>query len=640
MLQWTRLLWRVPSDGNRPTFQSSFSVVFEMIAPNEIPLSQRVSHDLLPYVRKPGQYIGQEINGLVKPGDWANADVRVVIGFPDTYALGMSHLGCQILYWLCNHTPGVCAERTYCPELDAEQRMRDRRIPLFTWDSRQPVGDCDIFAVSLQYEMVFTSFLTMLDLAGIPFRRDERDDSHPLVIVGGPQADNPEPVADFVDLVVMGDGEESMASILRVYKELQESGVRRRDMIEELARRFEWIYAPGLYDVTYRDDGTVRAVTPNSPRVPSVIQRCKTMDFEEAPFPLRPLVPYADVIHDRIAVEIMRGCPQRCRFCHAGYTKRPLGLRSVDKIVEIADSMWRSTGIDELGLLSLSTADYPQLRELTQAVAERFHPRGVNISVPSLRVDKMLANIPQLITGVRKGGLTIAVEAANDDMRRAIRKKVTDGHLLDGVRAAFGAGWKNVKLYFMTGFPGERSADVDGIYDLSRQVSEVRREFGKPPASVTASVGWLVPKPYTPFQWAAQPEPEYFWDVRRRLRDLSRSNRGAVKVRMHNIERSGLEAVFARGDRRLSPVVASAWRLGARLDGWDEHFKSDIWKRAFEEVGIDPGFYAHRERDADEVFPWSHLNGGPPTPYLRRQYEDVFRQIAPSDGVELPVLSA
>lgn len=612
---------------------------FLVIASNRTSLADRVSHDLLPYVLKPSQYIGQEINGLVKPGDWEKAEVRVVIGFPDTYALGMSHLGCQILYWLCNHTPGVCAERTYCPEIDGEQRMRDRNIPLFTWDTRQPVDKCDIFAVSLQYEMVFTSLLTMLDLAGIPFRRDDRDDSHPLVIVGGPQADNPEPVADFVDLVVLGDGEESMASILRTYKELQANGVRRRDMIEILAKRYDWIYAPGLYDVSYKNDGTVASITPKSGELPLMIQRCKTLDFEEAPFPLQPLVPFADVVHDRIAVEIMRGCPQRCRFCHAGYTKRPLGLRSVETILEIAESMWRSTGIDELGLLSLSTADYPQLRELAQAVAERFHPRGVNISVPSLRVDKMLAHIPSMVSGVRKGGLTIAVEAANDDMRRAIRKKVTDGHLLDGVRSAYEAGWKSVKLYFMTGFPGERWEDVDGIYDLSRQVSEARREISNAPASVTASVGWLVPKPYTPFQWAAQPEPDYFWEVRTKLRDLARSKKSAVKIRMHNIERSELEAVFARGDRRLSAVIEKAWQMGARLDGWDEHFKPDLWKRAFEEVGIDLGFYAHRERGADEVFPWSHLNGGPPTPYLRRQYEDVFQQIAPSGEMPLPVLS-
>ncbi len=611
-----------------------------MIAPNIMPLADRVSHELLPFVRKPSQYIGKEINGLAKEGDWGKADARVVIAFPDTYALGMSHLGCQILYWLCNHTPGVCAERTYCPELDAEQRMRDRNIPLFTWDTRQPVADCDILAISLQYEMVFTSVLTMMDLAGIPFRREHRDDTHPLVIVGGPQADNPEPVADFVDLVVLGDGEDSMASILRTYKELKASGMRRRDMIEEFAKRYDWIYAPGLYDVHYHVDGTVREIAPKSSTASPLIHRCKTMDFENAPFPLRPLVPFPDVIHDRIAVEIMRGCPQRCRFCHAGYTKRPLGLRSVDQILEIAESMWRTTGINELGLLSLSTADYPQLRELAQRVSERFHPRGVNISVPSLRVDKMLAHIPSMVSGVRKGGLTIAVEAANDDMRRAIRKKVTDGHLLDGVRAAYEAGWKSVKLYFMTGFPGERPDDIEGIFDLSREVSEARRPISGSPASVTSSVGWLVPKPYTPFQWAAQPEPEYFWDVRMRLRDLAKSRRSAVKIRMHNIERSELEAVFARGDRRLSGVIETAWRMGARLDGWDEHFKPEIWQRAFEQEGVDINFYAHRERAADEVLPWSHLNGGPPTPYLRKQYEDVFRQIDPSGSLELPVLSA
>jgi radical SAM family uncharacterized protein len=600
---------------------------------------QTVSNQLLPFVRQPSQYLGQEINGLVGPDDWDRADVRVVIGFPDTYTIGMSHLGCQILYWLCNHAPGVCAERTYCPWTDAEQIMRAKNIELFTWDTRRPVADADILAISLQYEMGFTNLLTLLDLAHIPLRSADRDDSHPLVIAGGPQADNPEPVADFLDLVVLGDGEESMRSILAAYKELSQNGVRRRDMIRVLAERFEWIYAPSLHDVTYHDDGTVRSISPSDERISARIERCQTPDFEDAPFPVRPLVPYCDVVHDRIAIEIMRGCPQRCRFCHAGYTKRPLRLRSVDRILEMADEMWRSTGQDELGLLSLSTADYPDLLELTERAAKRFTPRGVNISVPSLRVDKMLSSIPMMVNSVRKGGLTIAVEAARDDMREAIRKKVTDGHLLDGVRAAYQAGWKSVKLYFMAGFPGERDDDIDGIFELSREVSELRREVASHPATVTASVGWLVPKPYTPFQWMAQPRPDYFHDVRRRLRRIASQTRSAVRVRMHHCERSQLEAVFARGDRRLSYVIEAAWRAGARFDGWDECFQPDIWTHAFEQVGSDIDFYAHRERPANEVFPWSHLHGGPPDAYLRNQYDDVFKKLNATD-IRLPLLAS
>ncbi|MEE9294045.1 MAG: radical SAM protein, partial [Phycisphaerae bacterium] len=363
----------------------------------------------------------------------------------------------------------------------------------------------------------------------------------------------------------------------------------------------------------------------------------QTPDFENAPFPTKPLVPFTGVVHDRMAIEIMRGCPQRCRFCHAGYTKRPLRLRSVDKILEIAEEMWTSTGMEELGLLSLSTADYPDLAELARRVNERFNPRGVNISVPSLRVDKMLTDIPAMVNQVRKSGLTIAVEAARDDMRAAIRKKVTDGSLMDGVRAAYQAGWKSVKLYFMAGFPGERQDDIDGIFEISRSVSELRREVAGSPAQVTASVGWLVPKPYTPFQWMAQPELEYFHEVRRRLRATAGRTRSAVRIKMHNPDRSELEAVFARGDRRLADVIEAAWRLGARFDGWDEVFAPRIWHQAFAETGVDVAFYAHRERAADEVFPWSHLHGGPPDAYLRRQYEEVFHAIGKADYIPLPL---
>lgn len=590
-------------------------------------LVQRVSEELLPFIAQPSQYIGGEINQLSGEGDWDAADVRVAVAFPDTYSIGMSHLGCQILYWLINHTPGCCAERVFCPWTDAESRMRQRRLPLFTWDNRHPVINADILAISLQYEMAFSNVLTLLDLAGIPLRSADRDDRHPLVIAGGPQADNPEPMAEFLDLVVLGDGEESMAAILAAYKELKLNGVRRRDMIREFARRFDWAYAPSLYRVQYHEDGTIAETSPREAGLRRRIERCSTRDFENAPFPLRPVVPYAEVVHDRFAVEIMRGCPQRCRFCHAGYTKRPLGMRSVDRILNMAEQMWAATGMEEFGLLSLSTADYPHLKELAVRANAQFADRHVNISVPSLRVDKMLANIPWMVNTVRKGGLTIAVEAAQDDMRAAIRKLVTDGNLLDGVRQAYRAGWRSVKLYFMSGFPGERAEDIRGIWDLSLKVSEARREVGGGAARVKASVGWLVPKPYTPFQWAAQPRPEYYHQVRRELGSLVRSRRSAVHIQTHSVERSVLEAVFARGDRRLAGPLETAWREGARFDGWDESFKPEIWRRAFEAHGIDAGWYAHRERSAGEIFPWAHLHGGAPDDYLQRQYDDVFLQI-------------
>ncbi len=589
-------------------------------------LHSLISDELLPYVEQPAQYIGQEINQLVSRGDWQRADVRVAIAFPDAYTIGMSQLGCQIIYWLCNHTPGVCAERVYVPWLDAEQRMRDRKIPLFTWDTRQPVASADILAISLQYEMGYTNILTLLDLAGIPFRSADRDDSHPLVIAGGPQADAPEPVADFLDLIVVGDGEHSMAAILQAYDELKSGGVRRRDMIFELARRFPWVYAPAYYEVAYNQDGTLRSFEPTDAQLPRTIERCQTPDFEDVPFPTRPLVPYVEVVHDRVSIEIMRGCPQRCRFCHAGYTKRPLGLRSVDRISEIAKQAYAATGIDEIGLLSLSTADYPDLLDLSERINEQFADQHVGISIPSLRVDKMLQNIPFMVNSVRKSGLTIAVEAAEDDMRAAIRKKVTDGNLIEGVRAAYRAGWRSVKLYFLAGLPGERPQDIDGIWRVANEVSQARKPFSGHAASVKASVGWLVPKPHTPLQWAAQPPVEYFYEVRDRLRRLGGQNR-AVRVRTHDPKRSVLEAVFSLGDRRLAPVIESAWRDGARFDGWDECFRFDRWERAFEKEGIDPAFYANRAKKQSELLPWNHLISGPNRDYLGRQFDDIFTKL-------------
>lgn len=608
-------------------------------------LAADVSASLLPFVRQPAQYIGHEWNQLVREGDWEAAEIRVAVVFPDAYTIGMSHLGCQIIYWLCNHTPGVCAERVYAPWLDAEAIMRDRKMPLFTWDTRQPAGTADLFAVSLQYELGFTNLLNMLELAGIPVRAADRDDGHPLVVAGGPQADNPEPVADFLDLVVIGDGEASMAAILDFYGRLKRNGVRRRDMIPIIAREFPWVYAPSLYDVSYAVDGTIQSVDARIDGLPGQIERCQTPDFENAPFPERPLVPYVDVVHDRIAIEVMRGCPQRCRFCHAGYTKRPVGVRSVEKILDLAEAQYRATGHNELGLLSLSTADYPHLKELSARINNRFASRRVGISMPSLRVDKMLQNIPWMASSVRKSGLTIAVEAARDRLRAAIRKKVTDGNLIDGILEAYKAGWQRLKCYYMVGFPGESEDDVDGIHDISVQLSEARRKLGKGPAKITASVSWLVPKPYTPFQWAAQPQVAYFQDARRRLAERSRQSRNrSVIVKTHDPQRSILEAVLSRGDRRLGAVIESAYRRGARFDGWDECFRNDIWQDAFHDAGVDPAWYAHRERSFDEVLPWDHIRSGPKRDYLEDQYSDVFsktEQPRPVAGiVPLRVLAA
>lgn len=593
-----------------------------MIAAHRHSLGQRVSEELLPAVEQPGQYIGGEVNQLVRPGEWASAEVRVVLAFPDTYALGMSHLGGHILYWLCNHTPGVVAERVYCPWVDAQQVMRSRGIPLFTWDTRHPVAQADILGISLQYEMTYTNVLTLLELAGIPLASEERNESHPLVIAGGPQADNPEPLAGMLDLVVLGDGEESLAALLAAYRELKQARASRKEMIIELARRFAWCYAPSLYAVHYQPDGRIAAVEPTVDGIPETVARCGTSDFEHAVVPVRPLVPFVEVPHDRISVEIMRGCPQRCRFCHAGYNKRPLRLRSVNRVLELAEQAYRATGQDEIGLLSLSTSDYPRLGELAGRINERFRARRVNISMPSLRVDAMLSAIPSMTSEVRKGGLTIAAEAARDDMRAAIRKKVSDGELLAGVREAYRAGWRRVKVYFMCGLPGERREDIEGIVALAQQVSEARREVSGSPAAVTAAVSWLVPKPHTPLQWAAQQTAEYFHQAKSLL--LAQQRRpSAVRLKYHNIERAVLEGVLARGDRRLGPVIHRAWQEGAGFDGWDETFEAGRWEHAFRAEGVDPGWYAHRQRSYSETLPWGHLASGQPRWVLEKENDDL-----------------
>lgn len=594
-------------------------------------LFRRVSEELLGRVRQPAQYIGGEVNQLVRPGDWDSSAVRVAVAFPDTYAIGMSHLGCHLLYWICNHTEGVCAERVYCPWVDAEQVMRDRRIPLFTWDTRRPVRQAHLLAISLQYELCATNVLNLLDLAGIPLRSENRGEDDPIVLGGGPMADSPEPLADFLDLIVIGDGEESMPAILTGYRQMRQEGASRRDIITELARRHEWLYAPSLYAVRHGPDGTIASIEPAVEGLHHRVSRCVVRDFEHAPVPERPLIPHTEIVHDRISIEIMRGCPHLCRYCQSGHTKRPVRVRSVDRICQIAESAFAATGQDEVGLLSLSTADYPHLRELAARISTQFAERKVNISVPSLRVDQMLSDIPSLISGVRKGGITIAVEAARDRLRAAIGKPITDERLLAGVEAAYRAGWRSVKLYFMIGFPGETAEDVEGIWQLALQVSQLRRRLGQPPAAVNATVSWLVPKAHTCFQWAPQQTREYFMQARRTLVGLTKTCRNTVRFKFHKVEQSILEAALARGDRRLGAVVESAFRAGARFDAWDDQFDAQRWDHAFASAGIDPAFYAARPREFGEILPWDHINGCLRREHLWKNYQRILSAMAPGE---------
>jgi len=580
-----------------------------------------LSTELLPRVRRPGQYVGLEVNA--RCADVNDAEVTVALAFPDAYSIGISHLGSQVLYNVLNDMPSVACDRTYCPDADAEAVMRDRNIPLFGWESRCAVGDFDIIGFSLAYEMCATNMLTILDLAGVPIPAADRTSAHPLIVGGDAMADTPEPVADFVDLFVAGDGEIPLAQIVELVRQANRSGAGRDELILQAARQVEGVYAPRFYRPRYNGDGTMAALEPTRDDVPEIVRRTYVPNLSDSPAPAAPLVPVSQAVHDRVTLEIMRGCPNACRFCQAGYARLPVRYRSVDEILATARTAIDATGYREISLLSLSTSDYPHLDELIDRLNAEFTPRNVAISLPSLRVNSQLKELPRLTSGVKKGGLTIAAEAALPQMRKAIGKDITDEDMLAGVQAAYQAGWRKIKMYFMAGLPGETRADIDGIYDLCRRLSMTGKPITGHPGSISASVSWLVPKPHTPMQWATMRDFDYFLGVKHHLNDISR--RSAVNFKFHWIELSMLEGVICRGDRRVGKVIRTAWENGARMDAWKEHFNYDVWTSAFEQTGIDPAFYIHRQIAADETLPWSHIQCKHTTARLREQYEQMMQ---------------
>jgi len=589
-------------------------------------IAELISRQLLPRVRHPSQYIGQEINARCQ--DPAAAEVSVVLAFPDAYSIGISHLGSRILYHRLNDTPGVACDRAYCPLPDAEAVMRARRVPLFGWESRLPVRRFDILGFSIAYELCVTNVLTMLDLAGIALRSADRKPTDPIVLAGDALADTPEVMADFIDIFLPGDGEGPLSALVVLLGEMKRRRAGREEMLLEAARRVPSAYVPRFYQPAYAADGAYRRLEPLRDDVPRAIEHAHLKDLADSPGITRPLVPLAEAVHDRVVIEIMRGCPNACRFCQAGHLRLPVRTRSIDEIVSIAREALAATGYREMSLLSLSTSDYPDLEVLIERLNAEFADQHVSISLPSLRVGSQLRHLPALTATARKGGLTIAAEAASQRLRRAIRKNITDDDMLAGVRAAYEAGWRRVKLYFMAGLPGETDADIDAIFALCRRLSQARRDVDGQPAAITASVSWLVPKPHTPMQWCAMREADYFFAVRRRLRELSR--RSPVQFRFHWIERSALEAVLGRADRRVGAAVEAAWRNGARLDAWDEHFDNAKWLAAFEQTGIDPAYYAHRAIPLDEPLPWSHIRCPRSEEFLRSEYERMTA--VPEDG--------
>ena len=579
-------------------------------------LSDKISTLLLPSVRAPGQYIGGEINQIRKQPE--HIDTTVALAFPDTYAIGMSHLGLSILYAAVNQMPHVAAERVFCPWLDAVETMRQNNIELFSWESRRPVRQFDILGITLQHELAYSNVLMLLDLAGITFRAVDRHEDEPLVIGGGPIADCCEPVADFFDAVILGDGEEAFPAVIDAYRQLRRRRASRRDTLGELARQFPYVYVPQLFNCQYADDGTLASCEPTETGLPHCIERAVVTDLDNAVFPTAPVVPFTETTHDRIAIEIMRGCPQRCAFCHAAHSKGPVRYRSVDNILDIAWRSYLATGHDTVSLLSLSSSDYPHLAEVAGKLYDRFAGCHVGISLPSLRVDQQLRDVPRQVTGTRREGLTIAVEAASDRIRRAIGKRITDTDLFETMRSAYAAGWQRVKLYYMVGLPGETPDDIEAICDLTAHISQLRREVAGGAASINAAVSWLVPKPHTPFAWLGQQTADYFNDAKARLLDAKHRYRLPIRFKFHHLQRSLLEAALARGDRRLSSVLEVAYRNGARFDAWDECFDHARYQAAFEHCGLDPTFYAHRDRGPDERLPWDHLAGGNRAALYRR----------------------
>ncbi|MCL2701854.1 MAG: TIGR03960 family B12-binding radical SAM protein [Phycisphaerae bacterium] len=594
-------------------------------------LAQRIREEFLPKVDRPGQYIGLEINarhaGDVDAFAAAKADgVAVALAFPDTYAIGISHLGSQILYTMLNDTPGCVCDRAYCPTPDAETILRQANLPLFGWESRASLREFDLLGFSLAYELCVTNVLTMLDLAGIPLHAADRGEGDPIVIAGDALADTPEPMADFIDLFLVGDGELPLAALAKLVADMKRSHATRDEILLQAARAIPGIYAPQFYSPRYNADGTLAALTPTHSGLPTRILRSHIASMDQTPPMTAPLVPLAEAVHDRVAVEIMRGCPNGCRFCQAGHARLPVRCRRIDDIVATAQAAIDATGHHEVSLLSLSTSDYPNLSELIDRMTAQFTPQHVSISLPSLRVDSQLRELPRLTSGVRKGGLTIAAEAGSERLRRAIGKDITEDNMLAGVQAAYRAGWRSVKVYFMAGLPGETDADIDEIFDLCQRLSFARKPVDNQRGSISASVSWAVPKPHTPMQWCAMRDATYFWAVRSRLREYAQ--RTPVSFKFHWIERSLLEAVLCRGDRRVGAAIEAVWRAGARMDSWDEHFNYARWQTAFAETGLDMAFYAHRELPLEELTPWDHIAPHRGREFLLKEYQRMRDVIA------------
>lgn len=577
---------------------------------------------LLKLVEKPARYIGGEVNIAKKA--LTDDMVRFAFAFPDTYEIGMSYTGLQILYNIVNKEPNLYCERVFAPAVDMEQLMRDNNLPLFTLETKTSIKDMDFFGFTLQYEMSFTNILNMLELAGIPMEASKRGEDDPIIIAGGPCGYNPEPLCDFIDIFLIGDGEELLPELLNLYHSMK--GKATKEEFYKEACKLGGVYIPSFYEVTYNQDGTIMSFNKTYDQAPDKVLRAFVSDLDKTPFPVKPIVPLIETVHDRSVVETFRGCTRGCRFCQAGMIYRPVRERTVDTISKIAKDQLEATGHDELSLLSLSTSDYSKFEDLALSLMTYCKESNVSLSLPSLRLDSFSFKVLDEIQGYKKSGLTFAVEAGTQRLRDVINKGVTEADLFSAIEQAIDLGWRNIKLYFMIGLPTEDYDSLDGIASIAQRIVDIKRKFGGGKLgkfNVTVSVSNFVPKSNTPFQWFGQNTAKEFEEKHNYLAEKLRIK--GVTFNYHDNETSVLEAVFARGDRRLGKTIKRAHELGCKFDGWTEHFKKDQWHQAFSDTGVDVDFYTTRHRSLDEVLPWSIIDAGVSEAFLKKEWEKSIK---------------